>query len=66
MTIKPTFLMGVLALAALLETSGSSAAAPPEPKTNTAPFNVGPVALTGNTYASGATVTANALGSMGR
>jgi hypothetical protein len=63
MTIKPTFLMGVLALAALLETSGSSAAAPPEPKTNTAPFNVGPVALTGNTYASGATVTANALGS---
>jgi hypothetical protein len=30
MTIKPTFLMGVLALAALVETSGSGAAAPPE------------------------------------
>jgi hypothetical protein len=47
----------------LVGISGSSAAVPPEPKASTAPFNVGPVALTGNTYASAATVTANALGS---
>ena len=61
--IKPTFLMGMLALVELVGISGSGAAAPPEPKANSAPLNVGPVALTGTQYASGATVTANALGS---
>ena len=60
MTIKRTFLMGLLALVGI---STGGAAAPPTPKANTGPLNVGPVALTGNTYASAATVTANALGS---
>jgi hypothetical protein len=60
MTIKPTFLMGLLVL---VGASAGSAAAPPEPRANSAPLNVGPVALTGTTYASAATVTANALGS---
>ena len=60
MTIKQTFLLGVLAMVAI---SAGRAAAPPEPKANTTPLNVGPVALTGTTYASAATVTANALGS---
>ena len=60
MTIKPTSLIGLLALAVA---SAGSAAAPPEPKANSAPLNVGPVPLTGTQYASAATVTANALGS---
>jgi hypothetical protein len=60
MTIRPTFLMGLLAL---VGPSAGSAAAPPESKANSAPLNVGPVALTGTAYASAATVTANALGS---
>ena len=63
MMIRPTFLMGVLALVALVGISGSSAAAPSEPKTSTGPLSVGPVALTGNTYASAATITGNAVGS---
>ena len=61
--IKPTFLLGVPALVASVAVSAGSATVPPEPKPNTAPLNVGPVALTGTTYASAATVTANALGS---
>ena len=60
MTIKPTSLIGLLALAVA---SAGSAAAPPEPKANSAPLNVGPVPLTGTQYESAATVTANALGS---
>lgn len=60
MTIKATFLMGFLAL---VGTSAASAVAPSELKANSTPLNVGPVALTGSTYASAATVTANALGS---
>jgi hypothetical protein len=59
MTRKPAFLLGLLALAGA---SAGDAAAPPE-KVNSAPLSVGPVALTGTTYASAATVTANALGS---
>jgi hypothetical protein len=59
MTIKPAVLMGVLAL---VGASAGGAAAAPE-KGNSAPLNVGPVALTGTAYASAATVTANALGS---
>jgi len=57
MTIKLTFLVGLLAL---VGASAGSAAAPPESKANSAPLNVGPVALTGSKYASAATVTANA------
>ena len=60
MTVKLTVLVGVFVF---VGASAGGAAGPPEPKTNSAPFNVGPVALTGNTYASAATVTANALGS---
>jgi hypothetical protein len=60
MTIRPTVLMGLLAL---VGASAGSTAAPPESKANSAPLNVGPVALTGTKYASAATVTANALGS---
>jgi hypothetical protein len=60
MTIKRTSLMGLLAL---VGASAGGAAAPPELKANSAPLNIGPVALTGTTYASAATVTANALGS---
>jgi hypothetical protein len=60
MTINPTFLMGLLVM---VGASAGSAAAPPEPKVNSAPLTVGPVALTGTTYASAAIVTANALGS---
>jgi hypothetical protein len=60
MTTKLTVLV---ALFIFVAASAGSAAAPPEPKASSAPFNVGPVALTGNTYASAATVTANALGS---
>ena len=60
MTIRLTVLVGVFIF---VGASAGGAAGPPEPKTNSAPLNVGPVALTGNTYASAATVTANALGS---
>ena len=60
MTIKPVLLLGLLALLGL---SAGGAPAPSEPKANSAPLNVGPVPLTGNQYASAATVTANALGS---
>jgi hypothetical protein len=60
MTIKSTFLMGLIGL---VGASAGRAAAPPEPKANSAPLNLGPVALTETTYASAATVTANALGS---
>ncbi len=60
MTIKPTILLGFLALVGACP---GSDATPPEPKANSAALNVGPVALTGTTYASAATVTANALGS---
>jgi hypothetical protein len=59
MAIKPTFLLGLLAL---VGAAAGGAAGPPEPKANSAPLNVGPVALTGNSYASAATVTADALG----
>ena len=59
MTTKPAFLISLLAL---VGASAGGTAAPPE-KTNSAPLGVGPVALTGTTYASAATVTANALGS---
>lgn len=60
MMIKPISLLGLTALVGI---SAGSAAAPPESKTNPAPLNVGPVPLTGATYASAATVTADALGS---
>jgi hypothetical protein len=49
MTMKPTFLVSFLVLAGV---SASGAAGPPEPKANSAPLNIGPVALTGNTYES--------------
>jgi hypothetical protein len=52
-----------MGLLALIGASAGSAAAPPPLKSGSAPLNVGPVALTGTTYASGATVTTNALGS---
>jgi hypothetical protein len=60
MTIKLKVLVG---LSIFVGASAGSAAAPPEPKASSGPLNVGPVALTGNAYASAATVTANALGS---
>ncbi len=60
MTIKPTLLLGLLAL---VGPAAGGAPPPAEPKANSAPLNVGPVPLTGNQYASAATVTANALGS---
>src|SRR6202789_4201959 len=56
-------LMGVIALVALIGISADGAAGAPEAKASSAPLNVGPVALTGTTYASAATVTVNALGS---
>jgi hypothetical protein len=59
MTIRHTVIMGLLAMA---QFSAGRAAAPPEPKANSAPLNVGPVALTGTTYASAATVTAQCFG----
>jgi hypothetical protein len=60
MTIKLTVLVGLLIFVGI---SAGGAAGPPEAKASLAPLNVGPVALTGHTYASAATVTANALGS---
>jgi hypothetical protein len=60
MVIKPTFFMGLLIWTCA---SVGGAATVPEHKATSGPLNVGPVALTGTTYASAATVTANALGS---
>jgi hypothetical protein len=61
MMIKSTFLMGLVVLVCASSVSG--APTPTEPKGNSGPLVVGPVALTGTTYASAATVTAQALGS---
>lgn len=60
MPIKPRLFLSLLLVGFSV---GMGAAAPPEPKPNSAPLNVGPVALNGTAYASAATVTANALGS---
>jgi hypothetical protein len=61
MTIKQTFLMGLGVLVCASAVRGAEK--PVEPKGSSGPLVVGPVALTGTTYASAATVTAQALGS---
>jgi hypothetical protein len=53
--------MGLIVLVCASAVRGATT--PQELKTNPGPLTVGPVALTGTTYASAATITGNALGS---